>query len=447
MSEEQRVPTYQTFASFFSKCVYEDSKDKLFPPEFEIIIHEKGDPSRLRSTEWAIYRSESLKLLILSFRGSTITTDWVSNVICHPIQHPNYPNVHIHADYVAEVEREYDYIRPIVLHWAKEEGYKIIATGHDRGGGLAQVFTHRLFNEGILESQKKTLWCITFGTPMVFWSTEENLPINSGDVMLTFAIRGDPVPFLPILLSKRHRALNSLLPGGVPEALVAEHSSILEGYRLVGGFHIAVIPDLKELRYVEFTKEAEYDLKLVEEFIMNYTPIYSYDYHPMRLYHEIIDPDYITVKEIQKKHKCGLYFRNDADVDVLIILTQLTPLHWIRVPSKKTRYLRTGVVWFTVNASIYDPKNVPTNLGVAFQISAITLKALMFPVVAVVAPEVVVVRTAVAAAQGVYATGKALTNPGKDFMRGVYADGQTIKIKHVNIDGVKTDFLQVNKVK
>jgi hypothetical protein len=60
----------------------------------------------------------------------------------------------------------------------------------------------------------------------------------------------------------------------------------------------------------------------------------------------------------------GIAVKNDTDIPLLVICSQVTPLHWGKVMPGETwnvdNKVNMGVVWFTVSVSPYEEKNVPT---------------------------------------------------------------------------------------
>lgn len=69
----------------------------------------------------------------------------------------------------------------------------------------------------------------------------------------------------------------------------------------------------------------------------------------------------------------GIKIRNDSQVDLMAVLSQLTPLHWNAEPIKpgETTHLTSGKVWFTVSVSAFDKRALPSEIGVAGRLSVI----------------------------------------------------------------------------
>ncbi len=49
-----------------------------------------------------------------------------------------------------------------------------------------------------------------------------------------------------------------------------------------------------------------------------------------------------------------LSVHNSTDIEVIVTLSQVGPLHWERIPPGSTRTIGCGQVWFTVNARLWD---------------------------------------------------------------------------------------------
>jgi len=83
----------------------------------------------------------------------------------------------------------------------------------------------------------------------------------------------------------------------------------------------------------------------------------------------------------------GIVVRNESDVPLLVVCSQLTPLHWAKVMPGEVfnehNKLGMGKVWFTVSCSPFDPKNEPTVEGVAASIASIAVGTpLILPAIA-----------------------------------------------------------------
>lgn len=68
----------------------------------------------------------------------------------------------------------------------------------------------------------------------------------------------------------------------------------------------------------------------------------------------------------------GMYVRNETEVPVLFVLSQLSPLHWTRVDPGETKHIECGRVWFTISTEPYNEETEPTGAEVALRLAAIT---------------------------------------------------------------------------
>jgi hypothetical protein len=80
-----------------------------------------------------------------------------------------------------------------------------------------------------------------------------------------------------------------------------------------------------------------------------------------------------------RKRKCplralapGLYVRNETEAPILFVLSQLTPLHWLRIEPGETKHIKCGRVFFTASTEVFNPETQPTRVGVAMRLVAIT---------------------------------------------------------------------------
>jgi hypothetical protein len=84
--------------------------------------------------------------------------------------------------------------------------------------------------------------------------------------------------------------------------------------------------------------------------------------------------------------RAGIAVRNDTDVPLLVVLSQLTPLHWSSEPVQPGatwnagNHVGVGKVWFTVSVAQWDEAAVPTKAGVALRLGTI-IAAQAIPVV------------------------------------------------------------------
>ena len=73
----------------------------------------------------------------------------------------------------------------------------------------------------------------------------------------------------------------------------------------------------------------------------------------------------------------GLIIRNETTLPVIVVLSQLTPLHWARVDPNDTIRIHCGRVFFTVSVSRFDNNAAPSQLVVALRIAAIVLATVL----------------------------------------------------------------------
>ncbi len=73
----------------------------------------------------------------------------------------------------------------------------------------------------------------------------------------------------------------------------------------------------------------------------------------------------------------GLFVRNECDQSILVVLSQLTPLHWIIIKGNDSAHISCGRVFFTVSTEFYNEATVPTQSEVALRISAITVTSVL----------------------------------------------------------------------
>ena len=132
----------------------------------------------------------------------------------------------------------------------------------------------------------------------------------------------------------------------------------------------------------------------------------------------------------------GISVKNEGAVPILVICSQLTPLHWGKVEPGETwnvgNVLNMGRVWFTVSVSVYDEKNVPTVTAVVASIVALSASVIFIAsssifIAAAAASGIMSVRGT--SMTGVYSDGKTLVARGALQGDGIYA------LTLQNIDG------------
>jgi hypothetical protein len=133
----------------------------------------------------------------------------------------------------------------------------------------------------------------------------------------------------------------------------------------------------------------------------------------------------------------GIRVRNETPIPILIVCSQLTPLHWGKIMPGETWNLnneqKMGKVWFTCQVSAYSQKEEPTAASVAASIAAMTVATPL------------ILLTGGAGAVGVLAAGgylaektKGSVSSGSDELSfsvvgtrrdGVYSDGSTLFVR------------------
>lgn len=109
----------------------------------------------------------------------------------------------------------------------------------------------------------------------------------------------------------------------------------------------------------------------------------------------------------------GINVRNESDVPVLFVLSQLSPLHWVKVNPGESVNVSCGRVWFTISTDEYEEDDEPSKAGVAARIAAITT---------------VTILTGGLLGIACVGTVSALTSSRGTKMDGVLADGKTVVI-------------------
>lgn len=124
----------------------------------------------------------------------------------------------------------------------------------------------------------------------------------------------------------------------------------------------------------------------------------------------------------------GIAIKNEGAVPILVICSQLTPLHWGRVEPGETwnsgNVLNMGRVWFTVSVSVYEERNVPTVTSVVASIVALSASVIFIAgsavfIAAATAMGIMSVRGI--SMTGVYSDGKTLVARGALLGDGMYA--------------------------
>ena len=113
----------------------------------------------------------------------------------------------------------------------------------------------------------------------------------------------------------------------------------------------------------------------------------------------------------------GLLFCNNSEIPVLVILSQLSPLHWKKVMPGETSQVACGRVFFTVSVEPWIEGKEPTQLEVAGRIGAVIASGAVFGFVGFAVTGLL---SGVTSFKGVRKSG-------------VYADGRTVFIKGTTV--------------
>mmetsp|Transcript_33424 Transcript_33424/g.87663 ORF Transcript_33424/g.87663 Transcript_33424/m.87663 type:complete len:185 (-) Transcript_33424:190-744(-) len=122
----------------------------------------------------------------------------------------------------------------------------------------------------------------------------------------------------------------------------------------------------------------------------------------------------------------GISVRNESELPILVVCSQLTPLYWGRCDPGQTwnekNSEKMGKVWFTVSVSVFDEQRVPTALGTAAKIGAISLSFVVAPALVFVGVAAVsgITSTRGISKRGVYANRTCLVVRGVKFTDGRY---------------------------
>mmetsp|Transcript_7485 Transcript_7485/g.25321 ORF Transcript_7485/g.25321 Transcript_7485/m.25321 type:complete len:162 (-) Transcript_7485:55-540(-) len=109
----------------------------------------------------------------------------------------------------------------------------------------------------------------------------------------------------------------------------------------------------------------------------------------------------------------SLSVTNRTEVPILVVLSQLTPLHWAVIPPGDTHEFSTGRVWYTVSADFHLPgARTPSTAEVAARCVGIAAGTIVF------------------GGLGLIVTGalSGITSTQGTKMDGVYANGRTLTV-------------------
>ncbi len=67
----------------------------------------------------------------------------------------------------------------------------------------------------------------------------------------------------------------------------------------------------------------------------------------------------------------GFNVRNESNIPILVILSQLSPLHWCKVDPGESKHMDCGRVFFTVSVEPWVEGKEPTKLEVAARLAVV----------------------------------------------------------------------------
>lgn len=128
----------------------------------------------------------------------------------------------------------------------------------------------------------------------------------------------------------------------------------------------------------------------------------------------------------------GIKVRNETPIPILIVCSQLTPLHWGKIMPGETWNLnneqKMGKVWFTCQVSAYSQKEEPTAASVAASIAAMTVATplLILTGGVIVAGGYLAEKTKGSVSSGSDELSFSVVGTRRD---GVYSDGSTLFVR------------------
>jgi hypothetical protein len=268
LSTTKELKTSIRRAALLANCIYE-SADLANAPEGYIGGSRELVKSEHLLSPWATTiaypNSEGSQDIFVVFRGSEDGVDWLLNFSVMGREHSCCNDVLVHSGYEAELgdarSRNSLYselVSRLDKMVKRDRTRRVIACGHSKGGGLAQLFIDALFYDDschlaaphggdTVEYKLGLLRAITFGAPMVFASSSHDKikKMRSQELFHNFIITGDPVPVIQPLLLYNWSAFVNMGAIGVGVSLLRgrEHVNALEAvlqlYRPVGSIYVA----------------------------------------------------------------------------------------------------------------------------------------------------------------------------------------------------------------
>eukprot|EP01040_Poterioochromonas_malhamensis_P009480 gene9480-10295_t len=83
------------------------------------------------------------------------------------------------------------------------------------------------------------------------------------------------------------------------------------------------------------------------------------------------------IASFSKKIAPGFHCRNESEIPILFVLSQLSPLHWCKVEPGQRKYVKCGRVFFTASVEPWIEGAEPTQAEVAARIGAIVSASLL----------------------------------------------------------------------
>jgi hypothetical protein len=150
--------------------------------------------------------------MLIVFRGSYNTKDWITNVrfwqnedIHTPVEKDNFPGK-VHNGFAQSINENWHELQSLVEKYSNKSS-KLLLTGHSLGGALAVLTSNRL----ISSTQHESIAVYTYGAPRV---GDLNFKKAYKPTHYRFEYGNDPVPHVPLpkLLTWEHTGQIRYLP-------------------------------------------------------------------------------------------------------------------------------------------------------------------------------------------------------------------------------------------
>jgi hypothetical protein len=333
-------------AVYLATLIYK-SKDLANAPEGYIGgSRELVEAERLLAP-WATiiaYPNSEGQDIFVVFQGSANAVDWLTNACSVGRVHSSCNNVLVHSGYVAELgdarSRNSLYsklVSRLDKMVKRDRTRRVIACGHSKGGGMAQLFIDALFYDdschlaaphgGDTKKYKLGLLrAITIAAPMVFASSRDDIKhLGSQELFHNFIIKGDPVPVIqPLLLYNWSAVVNMGVIGVTVNVLrgsdhVAKVSDVLKLYRPVGSIYVATVSCTKKINAPCFRRveSREYSEDLSKWQCVT-APKFTESRHDQQLYFDVICRE---IEPCSARRRTGLFVENETEHDIEVYLT------------------------------------------------------------------------------------------------------------------------------